>query len=102
MGRYRRTKEQNKQKIEKQYNSNTRPVPNTKPQTEEIQCAPAHVERSHIKYDIWKSRGVNEMCTIFKQEEWSIVSFTVVCLVTWPLSGSEAGVDLVLIETSRF
>ena len=28
-----------------------------------------------------------------------IVHFTVVCLVTWPLSGSEAGVDLVLIKT---
>ena len=26
--------------------------------------------------------------------------FTVVCLVTWPLDGSEARVDLVLIETS--
>ena len=26
--------------------------------------------------------------------------FTVVCSVTWPLSGSEAGVDLVLIQTS--
>ena len=25
--------------------------------------------------------------------------FTVVCLVTWPLNESEAGVDLVLIET---
>ena len=25
--------------------------------------------------------------------------FTVVCLVTWPLSGSEAGSDLVLIQT---
>ena len=25
--------------------------------------------------------------------------FTVVSLVTWPLSGSEAGVDLVLIKT---
>ena len=25
--------------------------------------------------------------------------FTVVCSVTWPLSGSEAGVDLVLIQT---
>ena len=24
----------------------------------------------------------------------------VVCLVTWPLNGSEAGVDLVLIQTS--
>ena len=29
-----------------------------------------------------------------------IVHFTVVCLVTWPLNESEAGVDLVLIETS--
>ena len=26
--------------------------------------------------------------------------FTVVCLVAWPLNDSEAGVDLVLIETS--
>ena len=25
--------------------------------------------------------------------------FTVVCSVTWPLSGSEAGVDLILIQT---
>ena len=29
----------------------------------------------------------------------SIDHFTVVCLVTWPLNESEAGVDLVLIET---
>ena len=28
-----------------------------------------------------------------------IVHFTVVCLVIWPLSGSEAGGDLVLIQT---
>ena len=28
------------------------------------------------------------------------VHFTVVCLVTWPMNESEAGVDLVLIETS--
>ena len=28
--------------------------------------------------------------------------FTVVCLVTWPLNDSEAGGDLVLIQTSRF
>ena len=26
--------------------------------------------------------------------------FTVVCLVTWPLNGSEAGVDPVMIQTS--
>ena len=29
----------------------------------------------------------------------TIVHFTAVCLVTWPLSGSEAGDDLVLIKT---
>ena len=29
-----------------------------------------------------------------------IKNFTVICLVTWPLSGSEAGGDLVLIQTS--
>ena len=28
--------------------------------------------------------------------------FTVVCLVTWPLNGSEAGGDLSLIQTSVF
>ena len=27
--------------------------------------------------------------------------FTVLCLVAWPLNESEAGVDLVLIETSQ-
>ena len=31
---------------------------------------------------------------------FSIYHFTVVCLVAWPLNESEAGVDLVLIETS--
>ena len=30
----------------------------------------------------------------------AIDHFTVVDLVTWPLNGSEAGVDLVLIQTS--
>ena len=36
-------------------------------------------------------------------EEFSAMTidhFTVVGLVTWPLNGSEAGVDLVLIKTS--
>ena len=28
-----------------------------------------------------------------------MIHFTVVCLMTWPLSGSEAGVDLVLLQT---
>ena len=31
-----------------------------------------------------------------------IVHFTVVCLVTWPMNESEAGVDLVSIKTSKF
>jgi len=32
-------------------------------------------------------------------ESGQIVHLTVVCLVTWPLNGSEAGVDLALIKT---
>ena len=32
----------------------------------------------------------------------SIDHFTVVCLVSWPLNESEAGVDFALIETSQF
>jgi len=32
----------------------------------------------------------------------TIVHFTVACLVSWPLSGSEAGVDLVLIDPPAF
>ena len=34
------------------------------------------------------------------REVMRIDHFTVVCLVAWPLNESEAGVDLVLIETS--
>ena len=34
--------------------------------------------------------------------ERQIDHFTVVSLVTWPLNGSEAGDDLVLIQTSLF
>ena len=36
----------------------------------------------------------------FKVIQAKIDHFTVVGLVTWPLNGSEAGVDLVLIQTS--
>ena len=32
----------------------------------------------------------------------SIDLFTVVCVVTWPLNESEAGVNLVIIQTSLF
>ena len=35
-----------------------------------------------------------------REFQTEIVHFTVVCLVTWPVNKSEAGVDLVLIETS--
>ena len=34
-----------------------------------------------------------------KMSQLGIDHFTVVCLVAWPLNESEAGVDLVLIET---
>ena len=34
------------------------------------------------------------------QDLLTIDHFTVVCSVTWPLNGSEAGGDLVLIQTS--
>ena len=34
------------------------------------------------------------------QNHAQIDHFTVVCSVTWPLDGREAGVDLVLIQTS--
>ena len=37
---------------------------------------------------------------IFFRLLFPIDHFTVVDLVTWPLNGSEAGVDLVLIQTS--
>ena len=33
-------------------------------------------------------------------ETYIIVHFTVIGLVTWPLNGSEAGVDLVLMQTA--
>ena len=35
----------------------------------------------------------------FQQRFAVTVQFTAMCLVTWPLSGSEAGVDLVLMQT---
>ena len=40
----------------------------------------------------------NVLCII--RNAYLIDRFTVVCLVAWPLNESEAGVDLVLIETS--
>ena len=47
----------------------------------------------------YSSRG----CPLFRNLcKFPIDHFTVVCLVTWSLNGSEAGVDLVLIQTSLF
>ena len=43
--------------------------------------------------------AVNTVARVFFVLKSRIAHFTVVCLVTWPLSGSEAGVDLVLIQT---
>ena len=40
-------------------------------------------------------------CLVYARKEfWVIAHFTVVCLVTWPWSGSEAGGDRVLIQAS--
>ena len=44
---------------------------------------------------------------VWDRDRWKklicpIGHFTVVCLVTWPWIGSEAGGDLVLIQTSLF
>ena len=41
-----------------------------------------------------------EESKMFFNRPFSIDHFTVVDLVTWSLNGSEAGVDLVLIQTS--
>ena len=50
-----------------------------------------------------KNSPLNCQITVGKQNvshSWTIDHFTAVGLVTWPLNGSEAGVDLVLIKTS--
>ena len=41
------------------------------------------------------------MDTISFTDPQQIDHFTVVCLVAWPLNDSEAGVDLILTETSN-
>ena len=43
---------------------------------------------------------VLELALTRKTLAFPIDHFTVVCSVTWPLHGSEAGGDLVLIQTS--
>ena len=59
-------------------------LPSRRPSYLEADCFPARKDlTSHKSNDSPKS----------------IDHFTVVCLVTWPLNGSEAGVDLVLIQT---
>ena len=62
--------------------------------------------------NVKKDALVKELITLhahqhsLNRETWLtlslIVHFTVVCFGTWPLSGSEAGGDLVLIQTSCF
>ena len=42
----------------------------------------------------------NLNCLAMKVIQMSIDHFTVVCYVTWPLNGNEAGGDLVSIQTS--
>ena len=46
----------------------------------------------------WPS-AARDTCEQFQCTYTAIGHFTVVCLVTWPLSGSESGGELVLIQT---
>ena len=53
---------------------------------------------SHINNSVILNKGYHD-----RDDVWNLISidlFTVVCSVTWPLYGSEARVDLVLIQTS--
>ena len=59
--------------------------------------APAHIFSISLnRQNIYLCYGkpTNDCPVLF-----TIGHFTVVCLVTWPLGGSEAGGDLVLIQT---
>ena len=47
-----------------------------------------------------RNADVDRTIQHYVQPQIVIDHFTVVCLMTWPLDGSEAGVDLVLIQTS--
>ena len=47
-----------------------------------------------------KDWGLQNSRTCLAEISIEIDQFTVVCSVTWPWNGSEAGVDLVLIQTS--
>ena len=42
----------------------------------------------------------NKFIIAINEKTWPIGHFTVVCSLTWPLIGSEAGGDVVLIQTS--
>ena len=46
------------------------------------------------------SGAIPTILTPYNKNDIIIDHFTVVGKVTWPLTGSEAGVDLVLIQTS--
>ena len=55
--------------------------------------------RMDVSRYITCQREVARPLKLDTQETFKI--FTVTCLVAWPLNESEAGVDLVLIETSQ-
>jgi len=59
----------------------------------------AKQQREETKfYAFWRTRTA--IANFWYPPCFGIDNFTVVCLVTSPLDGSEAGVDLVLIQTS--
>ena len=55
-------------------------------------------------YKCWFAAQIKhgERVDHFRTGQFRIDLFTVVCLFTWPLNESEAGGDLVMIETSLF
>ena len=54
----------------------------------------------HLKARFFLNDSFTQIRKLHTHWTLTIDHFTVVCLVTWPLNESEAGVDLVLIETS--
>ena len=57
------------------------------------------METVYLQQEAMNIAGLN-FNFIFYSITFTIDHFTVDGLVTWPLNGSEAGVDLVLIQTS--
>ena len=60
-----------------------------------------HTKSFHTHTEpLWFCAPIQQTIILFCPCYSLIDHFTVVCLVPWPLNESEAGVDLVLIETS--